>query len=456
MKIAITGAGKLGSRIVDVLLGSGNDITVIDESETALKKLTAKHDIETALGNAKELGLLESVGVGRFDLLIATTNYDETNIVIAALAKKLGCEKVFARVINPEYVGQHEYIKKTFGIDKILNPDFAVSTEIATFLLQKYSFPGGMFSMGSAFILEFNLDDAPELSGKTLRDVQTVFPRTKLVCVSKNGKIIIPSAKNLDACLTGEDDITLYIIGSRETILSLAERLTNKKNQDTDIKTVMIAGGGKTCYYTAKRLGEKGVAVKIIEPNKDRCQYLSTHLENALVLNGDFLDLSFLKEEGISTMDAFISATRFDEDNIMLALVAKEHGVEDVITKVTRDSYASLIPQIGIDMALNPVNITASHLVSVIQNESIASSMTIQGQAEIIEVIATKKMRIVGKTLRDLKLPTDILIVSLTRGDEMILPTGGTKIAAGDRIVAIGLNSETADLEGLIRKKKLL
>ena len=119
----------------------------------------------------------------------------------------------------------------------------------------------------------------------------------------------------------------------------------------------MIIGGGKTGFYLAARLAEFGAAVKIIERNKERCHYLSTHLEDVMILHGDATDLNLLEEENIDLMDAVVTVTGFDEDNLLLALTAKRRGIEDVIAKVSRTSYAEIISSMGIDMALNPLDI---------------------------------------------------------------------------------------------------
>ena len=99
----------------------------------------------------------------------------------------------------------------------------------------------------------------------------------------------------------------------------------HEKGKYTNLQKVMIIGGGKTGFYLAAKLAEFGVSVKVVEINKERCYYLSTHLDNVMVLHGDATDMSLLEEENLDEMDAFVTATGFDEENLLLAPVSYTH-----------------------------------------------------------------------------------------------------------------------------------
>ena len=154
-------------------------------------------------------------------------------------------------------------------------------------------------------------------------------------------------------------------------------------------------------------------------------------------------------------MDAVVTATGFDEENLLLALTAKQHNIEDVIAKVSRESYIDLIEKMGIDMALNPLNITAAHVLRAIQgSKHILSSQLVQGQAEIMEILAVKDTEIVGHPLKKLTLPDGVIIAAIHRGDNVTIPNGDTVIKEGDRVIILSLLSELADLEKLLSKKR--
>jgi trk system potassium uptake protein len=446
MKVAIVGAGKLGIKITEALLGGDHSITVIDKNEALLQKLSSQMDLLTVTGNAKQISLLENIGIHTYDYLISATNSDEKNIVICAFAKRLGCKKVIARVRDPEHMNQLDFVKDTMKIDYIVNPDLAITLEIYKFLVEKYTLSNGIFSSGKISLIEFSTDKMPEIIGKTVNFVNESFGNIHVVSLSRNGKVIIPK-KNTEIV---KDDF-LYVVGEKNPIMRLNSHV-HEKGKYTNLQKVMILGGGKTGLYLAQKLSEFGIAVKIIEKEKVRCQYLSNHLDEVLVLNGDATDMSLLQEENIDEMDAVITATGFDEENLLLALMAKQHGIADVIAKVSRESYATLIESMGIDMALNPLDMTASNILRFIQgSQRVISSQLIQGQAEMIEIIADDHMRLTNKPLEHIGLPDGVIVAAIHRGNDVIIPNGDTEIHKDDKVIIICLLSEIPELEKFLR-----
>ena len=446
MKVAIVGAGKLGMKVADALLGGDHAVTIIDTDDNLLQKVSSHIDIMTVTANAKEIKALKSIGISSYDYLITTTDNDETNLVIAAFAKKLGCSKVIARVRDPEHMQQIQFIKDLMGVDYIINPDLEITNEIYKYLVEKYTLSNGIFSSGKISLLEFYAYKYTPLVNLPIREFSNVLPKMLVVGISRNGKVIIPHGEDV----IKEDDC-LYVVGEKEPILSLAKRV-HERGKYTDLQKVMIMGGGKTGFYLAEKLADYGASVKIIERDKRRCFYLSTHLSDVMVLNGDATDLQLLEEENLDSMDAVVTATGFDEDNLLLALTAKRHGIEDVIAKVSRTSYAEIISTMGIDMALNPLDIVTSIILRLVQgNKKVLSSQLIQGQAEIMEVYATPHMNILDIPLKNLNLPDSVIIAAIHRGNQVIIPNGDTIIEEDDRVLMFSLLSEITSTEKLIK-----
>lgn len=447
MKVVIVGAGKLGMKVAEALLGGDHDVTIIDTNEAWLQKINSMMDVMTINANAKETKVLRRIGINSYDFLIATTDNDEANIVISAFAKKLGCKKVIARVRDPEHMQQITFIKDVMGIDHIVNPDLGITLEIYKYLAEKYTLSNGIFSSGNASLIEFDVDRYPKLVGYKLENISEILPNMLIVGISRNGKVIIPH---------GYDEIKaddwLYVMGEKGPILELNSKV-HERGKYTDLQKVMIIGGGKTGFYLAERLAEFGAAVKIIEKSKDRCHYLSTHLEDVMILHGDATDLTLLEEENLELMDAVVTATGFDEENLLLALTAKQHGVEDVIAKVSRTSYAEIISRMGIDIALNPLDITTSNIVRFVQgSKKIISSQLIQGQVEIMEIIASPRMKILEKPLKELHLPDSIIIAAIHRGTKVIIPNGDTEILEDDKVIFLSLLSDISSTEKLLKE----
>ncbi len=449
MKIAVVGAGKLGMKVVNALVGGNHSITVIDKNEAILNKISQQYDVLVSCGNAKQISLLRRESINTFDFLIACTDSDEKNIVIASFAKKLGCTKVIARVRDPEHMNQIDFIKETMNVDHIVNPDLGITLEIYKYLVEKYTLTNGIFSSGKVSLVQFKAKRLPRLIDLSMVEVSKVLPNMLVIALSRNGKIIIPHGQT-----TIEAEDTVYLIGEKNQIAEL-HRKVYEKGKYTDLQKVMIAGGGKTGYYLADKLSEFGVSVKLIEKSKERCYYLSTHLDDVMVLHGDATDSVLLEEENLDEMDAFVAATGLDEENLLLALIAKQRNIEDVIAKVSRQSYKDLIERMGVDMVLNPLDIVASNILRYIQgSKRIISYLLIQGQAEIMEIIASDDMKLANTPLKYVKLPDGVLVAAIHRGPKVIIPNGDTKIMADDKVTIFCLLSDIGELEKLMTNKR--
>ncbi|MCL2111549.1 MAG: Trk system potassium transporter TrkA [Clostridiales bacterium] len=452
MKIAIAGAGKLGLRITEILKGGDHSITLIDKDEELVRRLAVSLDVATVAGNAKEASLLEQIGIHEFDYFIAVTDRDEKNLVIGAVAKRLGVTRVIVRIRDPEYGGQYRLLEEIFGVDHIVNPDRGVAEEINKYLTEKYSFQGGVLHAGKAAVLEMEAGEMPGFAVGSVSGISESLKSAKmsLAAISKNGKFIIPKC---DEDYIIEKDDFLYIVGDRKYIEGLASKNIDEERR-TDTKRVMIAGGGKVGFYLARLLEDFGASVKIVEIKKQRCQYLSEHLQNTLVLNGDAADTELLENESFSEVDTLVGVTGFDEENLLLALMAKQAGIEDAIAKVSRESFGELITSMGVDMVVNPIDISVSHIVRIIDGAAVLSSHIIQGQAELVQIMADRGMSLHGKDVGSLNLPSGVAIIALQRGETVILPDDDTKMTEGDRLLILSLLSESFDLEKLLRVKK--
>ena len=449
MKVAIIGAGKFGTAVTETLLGGGNDITLIDSSENVIQKMNNRFDIYTICADARRVEVLDGLHMNTYDLLIAGTSDDELNIIICEIAKRLGCRRCIARVRSPEYVEQVEFLKSTMKIDYIVNPDLACASEIFKYLTEKNTLRGGHYSADGVTILECKIERLPGLAGLMVKDAGPKLNGILITAVSREGKIIVPNGNTM--LLEGD---TLYLCGLDKTVNEISRKVREKKVY-TDIKKVMIAGGGKTAFFLADKLLDFGAAVKIIEMDRARCEYLSGKLDGALVLNADATDTALLTEENLDGMDAFVAVTGFDEENLLLSLIAKQHGVEDVVTKISRKSYAPLTETLGVSMLINPLDICASNILRYIQQgEFLVFSKMIQGQAEFIEIYAEGSMGITAKTLTELEIPEGVLIAAIHRDGEIIIPRGSTRILEGDRVIILSLLSSVPMLETLIKKGK--
>ena len=446
MKVAILGAGKLGIRIAEALLDGDYDITLVDTNEEKLNQLSQIYDVLAVTGDAKTVELLKEIEVASMDFVIAVTTSDDTNILAASFAKILGCRNVIARVRDPEHMNQIDFIRDHYNIDMLVNPDLLITGEIYRYLIDKYTLSNGIYTFSRIALIEFEAFKQPAIVGKSLAEFRSVMPDFLVIGIARNGKMIIPHGSDV----IRQNDL-IYLIGEKSNVFKLGKQV-HSKVRHADARKVMIIGGGKTGYYLARRLSEYGSHVKLIENDRKRCHYLTNKLRNVMVLHGDGANIPLLEEEDLDQMDAFVTCTGYDEENLLLALTAKNHGVEDVISKVSHETYDELISMLGIDMVLNPLDITTSTILRAIRGaKRVLSSVLLQGQAELMEIYASDRMSMLNVPLKDLKLPDYIIIAAIHRGMETIIPDGNTKILDGDRVIIVCLVSHIGYIEKLFR-----
>ena len=249
-------------------------------------------------------------------------------------------------------------------------------------------------------------------------------------------------------------DDTLYIMGEKGTVDSVAKnagvRLVNNR-----VKNVMIIGGGKIGYYLAKGLERLDINVKIIEQDLERCKELAGGLDNTLVLHGDGTDLTLLKSENIEGMDAFMAVTGYDEENLLVSVLAKQMGAKKVIAKVSRSNYTSVLETIGIDNAVSPKLITASDILRIVRGGRIVSiSLLIGGRAEVLEIIPQEGTPVLDKPLKELGIPKGIIFGAILRHGKVIIPNGDSVIKGSDRVIVFTLDSHVEKVTRLFGSRR--
>lgn len=448
MKAMIVGAGKLGYKLAESMVQEEIDVTVVDNNQRVLDAVNEHLNVLTVLANGIEISILKELNIETYDLLVASTTSDETNTLICSLAKKLGCDTTIARIRNPEYMKQLDFIKSEMGIDHIVNPDLATAQSVEKYLLKNYSFYSGEFAKGKVQMIDFNIENMIEFVGYKLMELEG-FDELLITAISREGKIIIPDGSTI----LERNDI-IHVIGKSQDIVDLNSRF-NRNIAKKHIQNVMILGGSNIGYYLAKALTKSNISVTIVEKSKSRCEELSEKLNDVLIIHGDGTDINLLEEEKLSCMDAFVGVTGYDEGNLLMGLMAKQAGVPKAISKISKENYTKLIDRLGIDVALNPVYITASNILKLVRGGKIVSvSLLIGGDGEVTEIIIGKDLPIIGKTLKELDLPKGIIIGALVRNDNVFIPNGDTHIKENDRIVVFSLTDDLANLKMFFTPRK--
>ncbi|HOC08089.1 MAG TPA: Trk system potassium transporter TrkA [Bacillota bacterium] len=448
MRIAIIGAGKVGYQLVESLVKENHDILVVDTNQDVLDKINDNFDVLTKRGNGISSSLLKGLGIEGWDLFIAVTDSDEANIVACITSKKLGVKTAIARVRNPEYVVELDFMRSSLGIDYIINPEYATACEIIRLLLNTYASYAADFAKGQVRMSEIIIESTSVFAGKQIKDLK-LPPGVVITAITRSGEVIIPNG--FDYIMP---DDTLYIMGEKSVVDRVAKN-AGAHIVNNRVKNVMIIGGGRIGYYLAKGLEHLDINVKIIEQDLERCKELAEGLDNALVLHGDGTDLTLLKAENIEGMDAFLAVTGYDEENLMVSVLAKRMGAKKVIAKVSRSNYTSVLETIGIDNAVSPKLITASDILRIVRGGRIVSiSLLIGGRAEVLEIIPQEGAPILDKPLKELGIPKGIIIGAILRHGKVIIPNGDAVIKASDRVIVFTLDSRVDKVTKLFGCKR--
>lgn len=452
MKIVVIGNGKVGYTLTEQLAKEGHDVVVIDQNPAALKQPVNVLDIIAIQGNGASLDVLREAGADRADLVIAATSSDEINLLACITAKKIGADHTIARVRNPEYTRQMSLMKEQFGISMVINPELAAAREIARVLRLPSASKVDSFSKGRVDLVEIRIGDKSPLDGLQLSSLyQKYRVNVLIVAVQRGNQVVIP-----DGSFRLQHGDRIHFTASpvdTETFFRAIGLSSHK------VRSVLIVGGGRISYYLTKILLELNMRVKIIEINRNTCDYLCELLPKAEIIHGDGTSEELLLEEGIDHTDAFMALTNIDEENIILSMYAATRTHGKVIAKVNRISFMEIITNSGIETVISPKYLTASQIiryVRALRNSISYSTMEtlhriVNNQVEALEFRVGERSRVTGKPLSKLDTKPDLLIATIVRRGKTIIPRGDDHIEKGDSVVVVSASRQIRELDDILR-----
>ncbi len=428
MYCVIFGAGVAGSRMAGVFDSKGYRVTVVDINSDAIKRLEARADVRVLTGDIISKEVLDLAEVGTADLVVCLTERDADNILGGMLCKQAGCGKVIARVRSNAFLsGREETFHNDFGIDEVICPETLTAEEIA----KRIASPGvsaiEFFADNKVKLRELDVPDNSKYIGVPFRDVQ--FAGKALVpAVFRDGRTIIP---NGETSLQAGD--SFLVIGEPDSVKNIGSEFGDVMLRKRD---VVISGSSNIAIALAEILEESGKRVKLICDDKDACKEISETLSKTLVLNGSIFDPAFLTEVGVPACDVFVAAAQNDENNILSALAAKEAGAREVLAIVDNPAMIPVVRRIGIDTAVSPRLVTASRVVRSVLSERIRSLAVIsQYETDTLEISIAEDSDKTDIPLKDMGLPAGVIVCSIVRDGEVLIPDGDDVLKSGDSVI---------------------
>jgi len=203
---------------------------------------------------------------------------------------------------------------------------------------------------------------------------------------------------------------------------------------------ILIVGAGKIGYFLAKRLYQSKHTISIIDKDRSICEEIAKDLE-VLVVNGDACDPKILEEAGIERADVLAAVTGDDEDNLIICQLAKERfNLQRTVGRVNNPDNEHVFSELGIDVPVDSTKIIAKIIEEEVSFTDFVNLMSVKrGKLAIVRGDLPKDAPVINKALKEIDLPKNSVLVSILRGEEVILPHGDTVLKPGDDVIAVTL-----------------
>lgn len=451
MNIIIVGCGTVGRTLVEQMCSEGHSITVIDKNPETVQEICNLYDIMGVAGNGASFGVQKEAGITDADLIVAVTDSDELNLLCCTVARRIAKCAAIARVCNPEYNLEIEYLREKLGLAMIINPVLEASREIAKIINLPRALEVNTFAHGQAELVKFKIPERNMLDNMSISSLGAMTENIIICAIERKGEIFIPSG---DFTMLAGDIISF--VSPRKAVQNFFKKVGFKTGH---VKNTMIVGGGRSAYYLAKQLINSGVNVKIIEKSRARCEELNDLLPKAVVINGNGSDEDLLMEEGIDTVESFVPLTGSDEENILLTLYANQvtESSTKVVTKINRLSFGDVINNLDLGSVIYPRYITAVAIIAYVRARSARRSSSIETlyhmfnqRVEAIEFNVEESSKVTDTPIMELKLKKNLLISFINRHGKIIIPSGKDCIRPGDTVMVVTTHKGFVDISDIL------
>ena len=440
MRIAIAGAGEVGTHLAKLLSRENMDICLLDGNAEHLGDLEANYELMTRVGSPTSIHDIQSLGIKDVDLFIAVTPSESKNIVSCLIANQLGAKRTLARVDNYEYLLlDNRHLFDNMGLNHIIYPEVLAANEIEESLRTNWMRYHISLCQGALELCVVKVRDGAEIIGQRFDSGFYSHGRYRIVLIKRDNRTLFPTGE--DAVQDGD---MVYAICTKEEM----EFLRTQFGKPTrDIRRVMFYGGTRMTQKAVQSI-PGDIEVKILEADREKCLQLSEKVSNALIIHADGSSMDDLIDEGIQDMDAFVAVTDSSEANIFACLTAKRFGVIKTIADVENIDYIQMAERLDIGTVLNKKTITASYIYQMLLNASVLNVRNLtSADAEIVELVATEGSRITRSKIRDISLPGEVIIGGLVRAGEGLLVNGDTKIIPDDQVIVLCKSHNIQELE---------
>ena len=445
MHIVIAGAGQVGYHIANQLSEEKKNVVLIEKDAEKSSFASENLDCIVINGEATNVDILTEAGCDKADMFIAVTNSDEINIISCLIANsKFNIPKKIARLRNIEYIKPFN-LSENIGIDFIINPETEASKSIINAVNFGASSDVIIFEDIDVQMRGIYVGKDSVLLNKTIIEIKKQINKDFVISGIKreNGELVIPNGFTK----VKEGDY-IYIVAKKKVIEEILESIGKIKIK---VKDIAIFGGSRIGMMAAKGLKGKRRNIKIIEKDYEKCKEISKECQHAVIIQGDASDAGIFSEENIGNFDVVITVTDNEEINLLSALYAKNLGAKRSIALIDKPNYIAMASKLDIDAVISPKISAVSSILKFIRKGNIVGLYSIfGGDAEAIELSIPDESNLANKTIRNINLPENSLIVAINRNSENMIPNGNFVLKSNDRIVIFAKKEDIPSIEKMI------
>lgn len=451
MKVIIVGAGRVGFQVAKQLAEENQNVLIFEKDPETAKYASANLDCLVVNEDGTNLKGLKRANIDNADFFISLTDSDEKNMIACGLVSSaFTIPYKIARVRNIEYSPTGLLEKSFLGIDFIVNPEIEAAKTIVNNIEHGAISDVMLFESTNLQMRNISAADNPVFKDKSIEDIRHELNVDFLVAVvMRENSYLIPSGHTI----LREND-HLYIVGTEENLEQVFSKVGKQKLK---LSKIVIVGGGTIGSYVAKSLltrtqlseplldkmssilsgKRRKRSLYIVDRDYEKCKRISEELPEALVLNADISDEEVFDEELLNT-DLLVATTENQELNIVTTIYGKTMGVKRTIALVNNAKYINIASNLGIDVPVSLKTNLVKTIIKYIRRTNIKNVYSISGgKIEVLEVGVEETSKANGKKLKELKLPHQSLIISVTRGSENIVPDGNFTLYSGDYLIVI-------------------
>lgn len=210
---------------------------------------------------------------------------------------------------------------------------------------------------------------------------------------------------------------------------------------------VCIVGGGKVGYYLAKTLLEHGHSPIIIEKDAALCNHLADTLD-LHVICGDGTSPDIIAGANPEQCHAMVAVTGSDEANLIACQIAKRvFGVKRTLARVNNPKNLQILKKLGIDVVVSATDNISRIIEREVETNAIHQILSLaSGTASLTEIIIEENFPYQGQTLAQLPVPEDVVVISVTRDGELLIPRGSTQLLLQDRVLVLAKDTAFHEL----------